>query len=95
MKNIWNKIQPDKKKHLIAGIAIMIAATTILLIIGKTFTIALEQAVAIVCVVAVAKEVYDFVLYQLGKKPNWNPLGDIAFTVAIPIVIQIINLLLR
>jgi hypothetical protein len=82
MKKLWNKIAPDKKKHVIAGILIMLFCLI--------FT-DLETSVAIVCAVACAKEVYDFALYQLGKKPNWNPLWDILATVAIPLIIQIIN----
>ena len=84
MKNIWNKIPLDKKKHLIAGILIML--------ICLNFT-TLGESVAVVCAAACAKEVYDFALYQLGKKPNWNPLFDILFTVAIPLIIQIINVI--
>jgi hypothetical protein len=82
MKKLWNKLPLDKKKHLIAGILIMLFCLI--------FT-DLETAVAIVCAVASAKEVYDFILFKLGKKPNWNPLWDILATVAIPLIVQIIN----
>ena len=84
----------DKQKHIVAGILIMLVTTAIFLILGKNITHAIEQGVAVVFPFAIAKEVWDFIQMQRGKKKGWQPLPDIIATVLIPIVVQLLNLAL-
>ena len=89
----------DKQKHVVLGVLAFIVAYFVLkdavYSITDTYELrltALENAFGITCAVAVAKEIYDAVLFFiLKKKANFAPIPDILATVFVPLVVILIS----
>ena len=77
----FNDIPHDKKMHIMAGLAIY-AATLFIMIFAELTYINPVNAVAVVYVAAIGKEVYDYFA------PNHNAeVADFVATVALPTII--------
>ena len=89
-------ISHDKQKHVALGLVAMICVSIYYYFFKEVGTLdrisaSIEGGAAWTIPLAIAKEVYDFILFKLGKKPNWIPFPDIIATVLIPIIILLIS----
>ena len=81
----------DKQKHLVLGLAIFIISTVVFYFQLDTdyekLNAAAQNGFGVTIAVAILKEIYDFILFKIGKKENWVPLPDIIATALIPFLI--------
>lgn len=86
----------DKQKHVVLGMLVFIfGAAYCYTFRNYSLRDSLINGFGWSLVVAVAKEVYDFIMLKLGKKENWQPVPGIIATTLLPFILTvlIINLI--